>query len=93
MRYNEGMSQLEKLWKRILASDEGDLTPEVARFFLSLGLSKEDDKRYQKLASMQHFERNQQQQEELENLVHVNTLLMTLQSKARLSLKKRQPAA
>lgn len=87
------MAHAKNLWNRVLSPDIGDLPPEVARYFLSLGLTPKDNERYQKLAAMQHFERTHQQQTELENLVHVNTLLMTLQAKARLSLKRRQPAA
>ena len=35
----------------------------------------------------------QTQESELRDLVHLNTILMLLQTKARLSLKRRQPAA
>ena len=87
------MSRTKTLWNRVLAPEVGDLPPAVAEYFLSLGLTAKDNERYQKLVAKQHFERSHQEQIELENLVHVNTLLMTLQSKARLSLKKRQPAA
>jgi hypothetical protein len=81
------------VWERILRTDEGDLPPEVAEYFLSLTIPDEDKSRYAHLSAMEHYERSRDEEAELARLVEANLLLMLLQSKARLSLKSRQPAA
>jgi hypothetical protein len=65
----------------------------VAEYFLSLRFSAQDKKRYAKLASIDQVDLTPKQRDELEALVSANTLLMLLQAKARLSLKRRHPAA
>lgn len=87
------MSPATRIWTRIVAPDDPNLSPEVARYFLSLGLSDEEKSRYQFLASRDQAELTPAERSELESLVHASTALMLLQSKARLSLRKHQPAA
>jgi hypothetical protein len=77
----------------MVAPDDPNLSPEVARYFLALGFSDEEKSRYQFLASKDQLELTTAERAELESLVHASTVLMLLQSKARLSLRKHQPAA
>lgn len=87
------MSDPSEIWDRIVHSAKGDLAPEVARYFLSLGFTQTERDRYQELSARQHFELTYEEQTELTHLVHANTALMLLQAKARRSLAERQPAA
>lgn len=89
--YNSAMP--DAIWNRILSPDRGDLSPEVARYFLSLGFTPADKLRYQELAAKDQSDLSFQEQSELAELVHANTVLMLLQAKARRSLIERQPAA
>jgi hypothetical protein len=87
------MSAPTQIWTRIIAPQEADLPPEVARYFLSLTFTKGDKNRYSELARKQHFELSTEEKSELETLVAANTFLMLIQAKARLSLNRQQPAA
>ena len=87
------MAPADAIWNRAVAPDKADLSPEVAEYFLSLTFADEDKARYQELAAMDQVELSPGQRSELEALVNANVLLMLLQAKARLSLKKRHPAA
>jgi hypothetical protein len=87
------MSPATAIWKRIVVPDQPDLAPEVARYFLSLRFTDDEKARYQDLASKEQAELTPEERSELEAMAHASTLLMLLQSKARLSLKKQQPAA
>lgn len=89
----EAMSAAAAIWTRIVVPDEGDLAPEVAKHFLSIGFTDAEKARYQTLASREQVELTPEERSELTEFVHAGTLLMLLQSKARLSLKRRQPAA
>jgi hypothetical protein len=77
----------------MVAPDDPNLSPEVARYFLSLGLSEEEKSRHKLLASKNQSDLSPAERSELESLVHASTALMLLQSNARLSLRKHQPAA
>lgn len=81
------------IWDRIVNSAKGDLSPEVAQYFLSLGLTAAEKERYRELSAKQHFELSYEEESELKHLVHANTALMVLQAKARRTLAERQPAA
>jgi hypothetical protein len=87
------MSPATAIWTRIVVPDDPTLAPDVARHFLSVQLTEEEKARYQSLASKDQVDLSPAERSELEALVHVSTALALLQSKARLSLKKRQPAA
>ena len=87
------MSASDQIWNRIVAPNEADLPAEVSRYFLSLGFTDQDKRRYAELASKEHYELDPQEKSELESLIAANTFLMLLQAKARLSLNRQQPAA
>lgn len=87
------MSMAANIWTRIVVPDEPTLAPEVAAYFLTLQFTDGEKERYQQLASKEQFELTTAERSELEALVHAGTVLTLLHSKARLSLKKRQPAA
>ena len=87
------MSPVTRIWTRLVAPDDANLSPEVARYFLSVGFSDEEKSRYQSLSSRDHSDLTTAERSELESFVHASTALMLLQSKARLSLRKQQPAA
>lgn len=87
------MKHAQSIWSRIVSPDQADLAPEVAEYFLTLGFSEKDKARYQLLAAKEQTDLAPDERSELESLVAANTALMLLQAKARLSLKRRQPAA
>ena len=87
------MSAPPQIWSRLILPDDPDLAPEVAKYFLTIGFTEAEQERYQALASKEQRELSSDERSELEEFVHANTVLMLLQSKARLSLKRRQPAA
>ncbi|HEY7119945.1 MAG TPA: hypothetical protein VH475_25375 [Tepidisphaeraceae bacterium] len=72
------MSASDRIWDRIVAPGEADLPPEVARYFLSLGLTQQDKDRYAELARRAHFELAPDEKSELDTLVAANTFLMLL---------------
>ena len=79
------------IFGRLIKTDDGDLSRQLARYILTLGFEDEDQARMRDLA-----ERNQQgalsaaEQEELQNYVRAGHLLALLHSKARKSLKRRK---
>jgi hypothetical protein len=79
------------IFGRLIKTDDGDLSRELARYILTLGFDAEDQTRMPDLA-----ERNQEgvlspeEQEELRNYVKAGHLLALLHAKARKSLKPRQ---
>lgn len=87
------MSPVTKIWQRIVIPDDPSLSPEVAHYFLSLEFTLREKARYKSLAEKDQVDLTSAERSELEALVHASTVLMLLQSKARLSLKKHQPAA
>lgn len=87
------MSVAERIWERIIGTPDEDLSPEVARYFLSLGMTQAEKDRYAELARLEHYEIGPDEKAELDMLVAVNTFLMLAQAKARLSLSRQQPAA
>ena len=87
------MSPVTKIWQRVVDPDEPSLSPAVANYFLSLGFTDKEKARYKQLPEKEHADLSPSERSELEALVHASTVIMLLQSKARLSLKKHQPAA
>ena len=79
---------------RIISPRRGGLTPEVAKYILSLDLPAKDRARYQTLsAKAQAGTLSKREAAELDEYLSANSLLMVLQSKARVSLAKRSSAA
>ncbi|HEY2585713.1 MAG TPA: hypothetical protein VGI81_08120 [Tepidisphaeraceae bacterium] len=83
----------DTIWSQILTPEIGDLSPELARFFLSLSLTETQKQRYRDLAAKDQLDLSPAEQSELNELVQTNQMLMLLQAKARRSLAERQPAA
>jgi hypothetical protein len=80
--------------ERIIEPQEGTLPANVAEYFLSLDFPKRDHSRYEELsAKAQEGTLTEAEKVDLDDLLTANDVLMILQSKARLSLKHRNPAA
>jgi uncharacterized protein YnzC (UPF0291/DUF896 family) len=74
--------------ERIIEPEGNGLTPELARHILTLDFKPFDHDRMAELsAKAQEGALTQDEQEELNNYVHLSHFLALLQSKARLSLK------
>jgi hypothetical protein len=79
------------IFGRLLSEPKGNMSPELARYVLTLGFTDADQSRMRDLAT-----RNQQgalsgeEHEELMSYVKVVYLLALVQSKARKALKKRK---
>lgn len=87
------MSPVTALWTRLLAANDPSLSAELAKHFLSIGFTEAETERLQTLAAKDRRDLSTEELAEFEALVHASTALTLLQSKARLSLKKRNPAA
>jgi hypothetical protein len=82
------MANRVTLWERVIKPWEGAFSPEHARYILGLGFTPQEKARYEELAyKNQGPDISAEERRELEEFVDVNTLLMLLKSKARLSLK------
>lgn len=80
--------------ERIFRSARGDLPAALASYLLKLDFPPEDQVRYQKLSNKaQKGALSKKEAEELDALLIANDVLGILQSKARASLKRRNPAA
>lgn len=79
--------------ERLIEPQHGGFSPEHARYVLSLDLSPADHARYAELSvKAQNGTLTAAEQGALDDLLAVNALLMILQSKARVSLKRHTPA-
>jgi hypothetical protein len=88
------MPQQASALERILQPAKGDLSTEVAEYVLGLKFPPEDHARYQELSmKAQEGALTENERADLEDLLAANDVLAILQSKARLSLKRRSPAA
>ncbi len=80
--------------ERIIDPQQGSFSTEHARYVLSLDFSPSQHARYTELSSKaQEGSLTEDEQAELDDFLNVNALLTILQSKARVSLKKHNPAA
>jgi hypothetical protein len=69
---------------RILRAEDHEITPDVARFLLSMKLSKTDGERVNQLSSKARSgSLTEAERQELESYLHIGTLLGVMQSKAR----------
>jgi hypothetical protein len=74
---------------RLMQTDEHALTPEAARYWLSLQLPAADEARVDELsAKARDGALTADEQQELESYLHVGMLLGTMQSKARQVLQR-----
>jgi hypothetical protein len=82
------------IMERIIEPQSGGFSSEHARYVLSLDFSREEQARYAELArKVQETGLTEREQAELNEFLAANALLTILQSKARISLKKHNPAA
>ena len=73
---------------RIIQSEERELTPEVARYLLSMKLPASDEERVQELsAKARSGSLTDSETQELDSYLHIGILLGVMQSKARRLLK------
>jgi hypothetical protein len=80
--------------ERIIEPQLGRFSNEHARYVLSLDFSPEQQARYAELAEKaQDGTLTEKEESELDEFITANALLTILQSKARISLRKHNPAA
>jgi hypothetical protein len=73
---------------RIIQSDERQLTPEAARYLLSMKLPSADEDRVNELsAKARDGSLTEAETQELDSYLHIGSLLAVMQSKARRLLK------
>jgi hypothetical protein len=73
---------------RIIQAEERELTPEVARYLLSMKLPASDEERVQELsAKARSGLLTDSETQELDSYLHIGILLGVMQSKARRLLK------
>jgi hypothetical protein len=73
---------------RIIQSDDRDLTPDAARYLLSMKLPSTDENRVDELsAKARDGSLTESERRELESYLHIGTLLGVMQSKARRLVK------
>jgi hypothetical protein len=88
------MASNTDIFGSILEPRRGDLSPEHARYVLSLSLSETEKKRCETLShKAQLGTLTQKQTHELDRLLMANSFLIVLKSKARRSLKRHPSAA
>jgi hypothetical protein len=92
--YNGDISNGTSIIERIIEPQRGGFSTEHAGYGLSLNFSAEEQARYAQLAGkVQENALTEQEDAELNEFLAANALLTVLQSKARISLKKHNPAA
>ena len=77
------------IWARLLEAQAGnrEISPDVARFFLSMGFSARDHERIQYLADRsQAGELTSDEAAEFDSYLHIGNLLTMMKSKARVIL-------
>ncbi len=80
--------------QRLIDPDRGAFTPDVARYFLSLDFSPQEHARCELLSSKAAAGTlSDEEAGELDEYLAANALLAVLQSKARISMRQRTPAA
>ncbi len=73
---------------RIIQSDERELTPDAARYLLSMKLPSTDEERVNELsAKARSGSLTENETQELDSYLHIGMLLGVMQSKARRLLK------
>jgi hypothetical protein len=79
------------IWRRIMRSDRGALTPEAAKSILTLDFTPEDHDRVEELSrKVQEGSLSEEERADLEEYLRVNDALTILQSKARQLLRVAQ---
>jgi hypothetical protein len=76
---------------RIIEADERELTPEAARYLLSMRLPTSDEQRVDELsAKARDGSLTEAESKELDSYLHIGSLLAVMQSNARRRLKRQQ---
>jgi hypothetical protein len=79
------------IFGRLLSNHKGEMTPDLARYVLTLGFNDTEQARMRELAAgNQHGGLSAEELEELMSYVKAGHLLALLHSKARKALKKRK---
>jgi hypothetical protein len=79
---------------RIIESDQNEVTPDVARYLLSMQLPKSDKHRVDHLSAKARFgSLTEREAAELESYLHIGSLLGIMQSRARRLLKTTDSAS
>lgn len=88
------MSSRSSALERLVDPPKGGLSPELAHYLLELGFSSKDQALYRRLsAKAQVGKLTPNERIALDDLLTAADVLAILQSKARISLKRRNPAA
>ena len=88
------MTMQNGILERIIKPRSGSFSSEHARYILSLDFSPQQQARYEKLSKKaQSGSLTPKEQTMLDGFLEANTLLTILQSKARISLRRRNSAA
>jgi hypothetical protein len=78
---------------RIIQTDERELTPDAARYLLSMRLPSSDEDRVNELsAKARAGSLTEVESQELDSYLHIGSLLAVMQSKARQLLKHLPPS-
>jgi len=79
------------LFGRLIKAKDGTLSPDLARYLLTLGFDEDDQARMRNLAQRnQEGALSPEERQQLDSYVKAGHLLALLQSKARRSLKRRK---
>ena len=85
---------MPSILEQIIDSQNGTLSPEVARYLLTLEFPERLQQRHLELQQkVEQTTLSPEEQIELDEYLNANALLMILQSKARVSLRKHTTAA
>jgi len=77
------------LFRRVIEPESGSLAPDVARYVMNLDFRADDHDRFEQLsAKAQQGTLSQQEIEELEGFLHIDSLLAIMRLKAERSLSR-----
>ena len=90
--YNRSMAAAfnsTTLFRRVIEPESGSLTPDVARYVRDLAFKADDHARFESLsAKAQEGTLSEQESEELEGFLHIDSLLAIMRLKAERSLAR-----
>jgi len=77
------------IWARLLEGRKDDISPEAARYLLSIEFGESDRARMEELAERSEAGvLTQQEEAEFDGYLHIGNLLAVMQSKARIALRQ-----
>jgi hypothetical protein len=80
------------IWARLIQAQKREISPEIARYLLSIEFGDSDRERMQYLAERSEAGALMPEEEkELDSYLHVGNLLAVMQSKARVALGEKLP--